>query len=97
MLVLGLPSKDRMPTKDKANICNPKVNRGCPPLTANRISEDCVQISLGPPVQYIPLRVYHTGGFNAMELRVDIGLDDGSGIGTMVMVGHYLYQWGHSL
>ena len=58
---------DRMSTRDKANIRNPKVNRGCPPLTANCISADCVQISLGPPIQYIPLRVYHTGGLNAME------------------------------
>ena len=66
MLVLGLHSKDRMSTKNKANIRNPKVNRDCPPLTANRISANCVQISLGPPMQYIPLRVYRTGGFNAM-------------------------------
>ena len=63
MLVLGLHIKDR---KDKANISNPKVNRGCPPLTANCTSADCVQISLGSSLQYIPLRVYRTGGFNAM-------------------------------
>ena len=31
-------------TRDKANISNPKVNRGCAPLTANRTSADCVQI-----------------------------------------------------
>ena len=66
MLELGLHSKDRMSTKDKANMPNPKVNRGCPPLTANHISADCVQISLGPPIQNIPLGVYRTGGFNAM-------------------------------
>ena len=70
MLVLGLHSKDRMSTKDKVNICNPKVNRGSTPLTANRISADCVQISLGPPIQYIPLRVYRTGGFNAMQFLI---------------------------
>ena len=46
---------------------NPKVNRGCAPLTANRTSADCVQISLGPSIPYIPLGVYHTGGFNAMR------------------------------
>ena len=64
--VLGLNSKDRKSTRDKANISNPKVNRGCAPLTANRISADCVQISLGPSIPYIPLGVYHTGRFNAM-------------------------------
>ena len=68
MLVLELHSKDRESTKDKANISNPKVNRGCPQLTANRTSADCVQISLGPPIQNIPLRVYRAGGFNAMWL-----------------------------
>ena len=67
MLVLGLHSKDRKSTRDKANISDPKVNRGCPPITANRTSADCVQFSLGPSIQYIPLRVYHTGGFNAMK------------------------------
>ena len=66
MAVLGLNSKDRKSLGDKANICNPKVNIGCAPLTANRISADCVQISLGPSIPYIPLGVYHTGGFNAM-------------------------------
>ena len=66
MSVLGLNSKDRKSTRDKANISNPKVNRGCAPLTANRISADCVQISLGPSIPYIPLGVYHTGGFNAI-------------------------------
>ena len=67
MLVLGLHSKDRKSTRDKANISDPKVNRGCPPITANRTSGDCVQFSLRPSIQYIPLRVYHTGGFNAMK------------------------------
>ena len=66
MSVLGLNSKDKKSTWDKANIGNPKVNRGCAPLTANRISADCVQILLGPSIPYIPLGVYHTGGFNAM-------------------------------
>ena len=67
MSVLGLNSKDRKSTRDKANISNPKVNRGCAPLTANRISADCVQISLGPSIPYITLGVYHTGGFNTMN------------------------------
>ena len=65
MLALGLHSKDRESTKDKANTNNPKVNRGCPPLTANRTSADCVQISLRPSIQRIPPWVYRTGGFNA--------------------------------
>ena len=64
--VLGLNSKDRKFTGDKANISNPKANRGCAPLTANCISADGVQISLGPSIPYIPLGVYHNGGFNAM-------------------------------
>ena len=40
MLALGLQSKDRKSTKVKANINNPKVNKGFPPLTANHISAD---------------------------------------------------------
>ena len=47
--------KDRKSTRDKANIGNPKVNRDCPPLTGNRTSADCVENSLGPSVQYIPM------------------------------------------
>ena len=68
MLLLGLNSKYRKSTGDKASISNPKVNRFCAPLTANRTSADCVQISLGPsiPYMYIPLGLYHTGEFNAM-------------------------------
>ena len=66
MLVLGLHSKDRKSTREKATISNHKVNRGCSRFTANRTPTDSVQISLGPSVQYISLKVYHTGGFNAM-------------------------------
>ena len=55
MSVLGIKSIDRKSTRDKANISNPKLNRGCAPLTANRTSADCVQISLGPSIPYIPL------------------------------------------
>ena len=71
MLVLGLHSKERKYTRDKANISDPKVNRDCPPLTANRTSAYCVQISLGPSIQYIPLRVYHTEEFNVMVSHVE--------------------------
>ena len=66
---MGLNSKDRKSTRDKANISNPQVNRGCVPLTANRTSTDYVQISLGPSIPYIPLGVYHTGRFNAMYMQ----------------------------
>ena len=68
MLVLGAHNKDRKSTRDQANICNPKVNRGCPPLTANRTSADFEDNSLGPSVQYIPQGVYHTRSFNAMKM-----------------------------
>ena len=67
---MRLNSKDRESTRDKANINNPKVNRDCAPLTANRTSADCVQISLGPSIPYIPLGVYHTGRFNAMMVTL---------------------------
>ena len=73
MLVLGFHSKDRKSMKDKSSISNPKENRGCPPLTASRTSVDCVQVSLGPSIQYIPLRVYRTGGFNAMYVKYPCG------------------------
>ena len=56
----------RKSTWDKVNVSNSKVNRGCATLTANRTSADCVQISLGPSMTYIPRGVYHTWGFNAM-------------------------------
>ena len=68
MLALEAHNKDRKSTRDKANIGNPKVNRGCPPLTANRISADCVENSLGSSVEYIPLGGYHTGSFNVMKV-----------------------------
>ena len=68
MSELGLNSKDRKSTRDKTNISNPKVNRGCTPLTADRTSADCMQISLGPSIPYIPLKVYHTGGFSKSGL-----------------------------
>ena len=66
ILALGPHSKDRKSTMDIANIDNPKVNRDSPPLTANITSADFVENSLGPSVQYIPLGIYHTGGFYAM-------------------------------
>ena len=75
MSVLELHSKDRKPVRDKANISNPKVNRGCAQLTANRSSADCVQISFEPSIPYIPLGVYHIGGFNAMiTIRKDMDI-----------------------
>ena len=56
--------EDRKSTRDKANINNQQMLTS---LTANPTPADCVQISLGPSIQYIPLRVYHTGGFDAMS------------------------------
>ena len=66
MAVLRLHSKDRKSARDKANIGNSNVNKGYPPLATNRTSADYVQISLRHSIPYTPLRVYHTGGFNAM-------------------------------
>ena len=43
-LVLGPRSKDRKYSRDKANLCNPEVNKGCPPLTANCTSKDCLEM-----------------------------------------------------
>ena len=56
----ALQQRQRTSTRDKVNISNPKVNRGCAPLTANRTSEDCVQISLEPSIPYIPHTIYAT-------------------------------------
>ena len=66
MSVLGIQREDRKSTRVKANIGNPKVNRGCPPLTANHNSVDCLENSFGLSIQNIPRGVYHTGDFNAM-------------------------------
>ena len=70
MLVVGPHGKDKKYSCDIANICNPNVNRGCPPLPANRTSADCVQITPGPSVQHIPLGIYHTGGLTEIQLNV---------------------------
>ena len=64
----GAHNKDRKSTRGKANIGNPKVNSL---LTANRTLADCVENSLGPSEQYIPLGVYHNGGLNAMKNSID--------------------------
>ena len=61
MLVLGPHGKDREYHRDKANIDNPKVNRGCPTLTTNRTWADCMEITLGLWIRHIPLGGYHTG------------------------------------
>ena len=54
MLITESHSKDKKCAMDKANIGNPKVNRGCVPLTANSTLADCVKNSFEPSVQYIP-------------------------------------------
>ena len=63
---MGIHGKDREYSRDRANIGNPKVNRHCPPLTASRISADRAENTLGPSIQYIALRVYHTGDIYAI-------------------------------
>ena len=63
---MGPHGKDREYPRDRANIGNPKVNRHCPPLAASRISADCAENTLGPPIQYIPLPVCHTGDIYAI-------------------------------
>ena len=73
MLVLEPHGNNRKYSRDKANIDNPKVNRGCPPLTANRTSADCVEITPGPSIHHIPLGFYHTGGFNALATSLALG------------------------
>ena len=52
----GKDNKDRKSTGDKANISNPKLNRGCPPLTANHTSADCANFT------WTLNTIYSTGG-----------------------------------
>ena len=66
MLALEAHGKDRNYDSNTANIGNPKVNKGCPPLRTNYTSADSMENSPGPSIQYIPLGLYHTGGFNTM-------------------------------
>ena len=91
MSALGLNSKDKKSTRDKANISNPKVNRGCAPLTANRISADCVQISLGPSIPYTPFGVYHTGEFNATVAKRLVNCSNKPAVEKFTRLG--LYKW----
>ena len=73
VFVIGPHSKRRKSTRDKAKMGKSEVNRGRPPLTANHISTDSVENSLGPSVQDIPLGISHNGGFNAMFAPVQQG------------------------
>ena len=50
-----------MASKDKANIGNPKANRGCPPTTVNHTSGECVKL-MRTPISYIEMRHPHTRG-----------------------------------
>ena len=50
MLVIAPHSKDRKSTIDKADIGNPEVNRGCPPLQTNRTLADTLENSFGPSI-----------------------------------------------
>ena len=63
MLVLGGHNKDRKFTGDKTNIGNPKVNRGCPQVTANRTSADCGKFTWTFGV------IYSTGGLPYWEFQ----------------------------
>ena len=63
-LVLGLNSKDSKSTRDKANISNSKVTRGCAPLAANRTSADCVQ-----NFTWTLNTIYSTGGLPYWEIQ----------------------------
>ena len=56
MLVLGLNSKDRKSTWDKANISNPKINRDCPPLKPTIPQQTVRKFHLDP--QY---NIFHWG------------------------------------
>ena len=58
--VLELNSKDRKSTRDKANISNPKVNRGCAPLTANGTSANFI---------WTLNTIYSTGGLPYWEIQ----------------------------
>ena len=71
MLVLGPHRKDRNYSRDKANIGNPKVNRSCPPLTANSISADCVESTPEPSVQifYCPSTIMGVSRFPKRNLK----------------------------
>ena len=54
----GARGKDGKYLRNKANIGNPKVNRGWPSLTANHILADCMEITLGPSIKHIQLGVF---------------------------------------
>ena len=56
MLVLGLDSINRKSVKDKANIGNPKVNRGCPHSLLTALQQTVMKIHLDP--QY---NIFHWG------------------------------------
>ena len=62
MLVLGSSLNDTKSSGDKANLGNPKANRGFPPSTVNRTSAECVQNSGGPPSRHIELGNLILGG-----------------------------------
>ena len=67
MLALGSHSKDRKSTRDKANIGNPKVNKGCPPTHSQpHLSRLCGKFTWTLSTIY-STGVYHTGVFNAMN------------------------------
>ena len=66
--LLGSSFNDRQPSRDKANIGNPKANKGCPLSTVNRTSAEYVQNSKRPPSRHIEMGHPDTGRFNAMSI-----------------------------
>ena len=66
MLVLGSSLNDRKSSRNKADMGNPKANRGCTPSTMNCSSAECGQNSRGPQSRHIEWVHCHTGRFNAM-------------------------------
>ena len=62
VLVPGPHGKDRKYSKEKANIGNPKVNSGCPPLEDNRSSENCGKYTWTPNEIYTAWDLPTTSG-----------------------------------
>ena len=89
MFILALGSRvyDRSLLGIKQTEAIPNVNRGCPPLTANRASSKCMQTSLWPTIRYIILGLFHAGSFNAMTNTVQLGL------GHELMITYIVCLW----
>ena len=67
MIFFMLALNDRKSSRGRANIVNPKTNKGCPPFTVNHTSAQYVENSRGPSPGYIQMGHPHTGICNAMQ------------------------------